>query len=189
MAPARPPLSVGLQLHMTAEDVDEIVAELQGKCEFGYFATKDRFSPFLPADGPVTSRPGITMLKCTLHPWARREDDFDRFLDANPGLLSIEVPRVRDVGLVEVMISSKVFDAAHADRIKAWAKFLRRYRRRLQSGAFVTSVRTGAGAYYRNAHATVRALAAARAGTPLVGPNGGTRFEYGPAPGISRPDE
>src|SRR5688500_18821957 len=156
MSPARPALSVGLQLHMTGEDVDEIVAELQSSCEFGYFR-KNRFTRYRITEGPVASHPDIVMLKCSMRPWERTEDGEIEMLDSNPGVLSIEVPRVRDGRIEEVIMGAKVYDEAHADRIAAWAKFLRRYRRRLNSGAFVSSVRTGARRYYKDAHATPRA--------------------------------
>jgi hypothetical protein len=179
MSRARPALSTRLQLHMTVDDVDEVVAELQPTCRFGYF-TDRTFKGYLPAEGTLASRPRIGMLRCSMHPWEGPHDDETRFLDANHGVLSLEVPRVRDGRIEEVMMGAKVRDDAFADRIASWAKFLRRYRRRLHSGAWITNTRTGAQGYYANAHATAQALAAARGGIALTGPNGGTRYEFGP---------
>jgi hypothetical protein len=180
MSPARPAMSVILQLHMTEADVDEILAELQATCELAYFAgKKSRFTRYRIEDGPVASQPEMRMLLCATHPWERADVATSDFYEA---LLSIQLPRVRNGFLEEVALGAKVGHVEHADRIATWARFLRRYRRTLTSGAMIGRRGSDDRRYIRNAHATARALDLARAGTPLTGPNGGTIYEYGPSP-------
>ena len=174
MSPARPALSVILQLHMTDEDVDEILAELQPTCTFSYSAGKHRRVRYRIEDGPVASHPDMVWLHCSMHSWEQA--------DSNEGLLQIEIPRVRNGFLAEVALGANVGHVEHADRIATWARFLRRYRRKLNSGALFGSRDSVDRRFIKNAHATDRALALARAGTPLTGLNGGDIYEYGPPP-------
>jgi hypothetical protein len=78
-----------------------------------------------------------------------------------------EVPEIRTHFVQEVAASAKARDERGDTALKAWARFIRKFRKQLHSGAYITTSLTDEGQYYKNAHATSRAVQAAKDGLIL----------------------
>jgi hypothetical protein len=104
-------------------------------------------------------------------------------LDAHPGLLLIEPPRVRDGALREIAASARDDEDRSPVQLKAWERFIRRLRKTSRSGALLSDPVSGGGRYYKTAHAMQGALALQDAGTVLQAAAGHVRYDFrAPAP-------
>lgn len=101
------------------------------------------------------------------------------FVDLNPGVLIFIIPRIKNGLLNEVTVSSVSNDNMAASQMVVWGKFLRKLRSTLISGACVTNKTLRSSGYYRNAHATVAAVAESKSGrVELTSGNGEVVFDY-----------
>ena len=99
-------------------------------------------------------------------------------LELSPGALFIDIPRVEKGSLREIVMGAKAWNLAGERQLKTWEKFFRKVRSSLISGAFVFMPETGKGRYYKNAHATHRAITASTSGIKLKSVAGNSEFDY-----------
>jgi hypothetical protein len=98
---------------------------------------------------------------------------FDRY----PGLLVMTMPLLKEGQLKEIQISALATAPEGDSQVAIWAKMLKKLKKQLVSGADVVNPRTGASQFYRSAHATNRAIEAAKSGVRLIA-SGGNIFRY-----------
>jgi hypothetical protein len=174
---------IQLQLHAVPEDVLDWIELLQaGNPEIWFYGwhKQSGLKRILPGASDSKSVIEESSVVAALHDLAIDGRSLMGLLDENPGILVMDVPKISNGELVEVSIGALDRDGLGATQISQWEKFIRKFRKTLTSGAEVVNERLGKSAFYKNAHATSRALSAARAGTRLLAP-GGNLFLYADA--------
>lgn len=173
--------SIQLQLHATPADFREIIKLLAGALAEVHFYAWGPELPFseicFDENSAAESIDRSVQVVVSLRSVHAGSEGISRVLDKNPGVLVMMVPHIRDGKLQEIDISARTDGEDGLDQIVAWAKFIRKLRKRLISGAYVTNPRSGAKQYYKNAHATRGAISAAEHGLILTAP-GGNIFEF-----------
>lgn len=99
-------------------------------------------------------------------------------LNRYPGVLEIELPKIRGGVLREVAASARTFSQDGLERIACWGRFARRLRKRFKSGARVFDPASGVGRYYKNAHALPGALHLSKSGVLLCGCAGNMVYDF-----------
>jgi hypothetical protein len=133
----------------------------------------------------VGASPGdaVDWLVASVVPLAHGSVKMSALLDAHPGVLLIEPPRMRDGALREIAVSARDDEEREPEQLKAWGRFIRRLRKTFTSGAFLGDTVSGGGRYYKTAHAMQGALALQDEGIVLLAAAGHVRYDFrAPAP-------
>lgn len=171
-----------IQLHALPEDVPaflEMLVETDANVCFCAGKSSAEFEPLLSINDARDFAEGLVYIIASLHPIESRNRGFSDILRENPGVMTIIYPVIWQGCASEITLSA-ISDVPDDPHLAVWAKFIRRLRKRLVSGAFVQNVETGFGRFYKNAHATENAVSASRMGlVRLTSGNGGVVFTYG----------
>jgi hypothetical protein len=98
------------------------------------------------------------------------------FLDARAlGALVIRLPVLTSEGLREVSAAAMSYEK---EDLKIWEKFIRKFRKTLKSGAVLRTDGVGSGEFYKNAHATERAIALSEKGVLLRALAGNLTYHF-----------
>jgi hypothetical protein len=127
---------------------------------------------------PLSARTEIDRIVASITPLEYHGTTFSELLDNFPGILVLEIPRLKDGGLREVAVMSRTLDERGLDQIKAWSRFMRRLRTYFKSGALVSDPISGVTRYYRQAHAMKGALSMCRNGVQLLAAAGNAVYDF-----------
>jgi hypothetical protein len=162
--------SLIIQFHAVPDDMAEMIELLRNvvpKASF-YLRLKSReFVNYVPELANLFAINRVDWIVASLVPIDVSCTAFDNLIDTHPASLHIEVPEIRTHFVQEVAASAKARDERGDTALKAWARFIRKFRKQLHSGAYITTSLTDEGQYYKNAHATSRAVQAAKDGLIL----------------------
>jgi len=171
-----------IQLHALPQDVPMFLRTLvETEATVHFFAGEGPggFVPLLSVEDAEHLSDGLVYIVASLHPIECRGKSWSDILRENPGVLTIIYPFVHQGCVSEIAISA-TSDAPDDPQMAVWAKFMKRLKRGLVSGAFVQNLGTGDGRYYKDARATENAVVASRSGAVrLTSGNGGIVFTYG----------
>jgi len=175
--------SRAVQFHAAPSDLPELLDLLRQTVPAVSLHTWSAASGLRPL---ATASPGtdVDWLIASVGPLEHPGPKLSALLDAHPGLLLIEPPRVRDGALREIAASARADDEQRGtEQLKAWGRFIRRLRKTFTSGALLTDPVSGGGRFYKTAHAMKGALALQDAGTVLLAAAGHVRCDFrAPAP-------
>lgn len=103
---------------------------------------------------------------------------FYELLDAYPGLLVVNVPKVFGGALREIAAMAQIEDGRGMKQFESWRYFIRSLRKSFKSGAFVSVPGMGVGRYYKTAHAMKGALALQKDKVVLLAAAGNAQYDY-----------
>jgi hypothetical protein len=162
--------SLIIQFHAVPEDMEDLISMLQSTVPEAklYLRLKSRKFIEYKAEFNIDFQNNeVEWIVASVLSIDVSNTSFDKLIDTHPAALHIEVPEIRDNKVREIAASAKAWDERGDVQLKAWTRFFRKFRKQLHSGAFISSSQTGNGAFYKNAHATSRAVQAARNGLIL----------------------
>ena len=173
--------SLIIQFHAVPDDMEDMIGLLSSvvpEANF-YLRLKSReFVKYTPELASLFVLNQVDWIVASLVPIDVTCTTFDKLIDTHPASLHIEVPELCTHFVREVAASAKAWDERGDAPLKAWARFIRKFRKQLYSGAYLTTPSSPEGRYYKNAHATARAIAAAKAGLTLKAVAGDAVYDF-----------
>jgi hypothetical protein len=167
-----------LQFHASPADLIQLVAVLRASIAEVYVYAWTTSGQLVELLSNVEPPDDADRLVASTRSIEHRAGNFSELLDTHPGILVVEVPRLRSGELREVAAMSRSLVESGNQEVAAWKPFFRRLRGLFKSGAVLTARAAGSGRYYKNAHALSGALAMQKQGIRLLAAGGDVMYDY-----------
>jgi hypothetical protein len=167
-----------LQFHASPADLIKLIEVLRASIAEVYVYVWTTSGKLFELKGDVEPPSDADRVVASTRPIDHREGNFSALLNTQPGILVIEVPRLRNGELREVAAMARSLVVSGDQQVASWKPFFQRLRGLFQSGALLTSSASGPGRYYKNAHALSGALAMQKRGIRLLAAAGDVVYDY-----------